>query len=216
MSSNIPSAQAYGVYASQLICYARCCLNYSNFLSSYRAYVTRLLLQRYKVNRLSKTFKKFLSPTHWSSWTIQEKYLPNVCWFYQLKWFWFFMDLQLVELIKLAKMASVMHEAHHAYSFRSTWWLHWLATDAPSIACVINSHLGFVELSFSLWIVIFFILIYLSPVGLFCECCSEYRFEKFLVYVLPKFNWSLRCASCYPYYFIGNLTQDVYNCIDIC
>ena len=25
MSSNIPSAPAYGVYASQLICYARCC-----------------------------------------------------------------------------------------------------------------------------------------------------------------------------------------------
>ena len=31
MSSNIPSAPAYGVYASQLICYARCCSNYSDF-----------------------------------------------------------------------------------------------------------------------------------------------------------------------------------------
>ena len=32
MSSNIPSAPAYGVYyASQLIRYARCCSNYSNF-----------------------------------------------------------------------------------------------------------------------------------------------------------------------------------------
>ena len=33
MSSNIPSAPAYGVYASQLIRYARCCSNYSDFLS---------------------------------------------------------------------------------------------------------------------------------------------------------------------------------------
>ena len=32
MSSNIPSAPAYGVYASQLIHYARCCSNYSDFL----------------------------------------------------------------------------------------------------------------------------------------------------------------------------------------
>ena len=31
MSSNIPSALAYGVYASQLICYACCCSNYSDF-----------------------------------------------------------------------------------------------------------------------------------------------------------------------------------------
>ena len=33
MSSNIPSAPTYGVYASQLIRYAHCCSNYSEFLS---------------------------------------------------------------------------------------------------------------------------------------------------------------------------------------
>ena len=59
MSSNIPSAPAYGVYASQLIRYACCCSNYSDFLSRHRALVTRLLPQGYKVNRLSNTFKKF-------------------------------------------------------------------------------------------------------------------------------------------------------------
>ena len=37
MSSNIPSAPAYGVYASQLIRYARCYSNYSDFLSWHRA-----------------------------------------------------------------------------------------------------------------------------------------------------------------------------------
>ena len=59
MSSNIPSAPAYGVYASQFIRYARCCSNYSDFLLCHRAPVTRLLSQDYKVNRLSNTFKKF-------------------------------------------------------------------------------------------------------------------------------------------------------------
>ena len=58
MSSNIPSAPAYGVYASQVIRYVRCCSNYSDFLLRHRALVTRLL-QGYKVNRLSNTFKKF-------------------------------------------------------------------------------------------------------------------------------------------------------------
>ena len=33
MSSNIPSAPAYGVYASQLIRYARCCSNYSDSIT---------------------------------------------------------------------------------------------------------------------------------------------------------------------------------------
>ena len=59
ISSNIPSAPAYDVYASQLIRYARCCSNYSDFLSRHRSLVTRLLSQGYKVNRLSNTFKKF-------------------------------------------------------------------------------------------------------------------------------------------------------------
>ena len=59
MSSNIPSAPAYGVYASHLIRYARCCSNYSDFLSRHRALVTRLLSQGYKVNCLCNTFKKF-------------------------------------------------------------------------------------------------------------------------------------------------------------
>ena len=59
MSSNIPSAPGYGVYAPQLIRYARCCLNYSDFLLRHRALVTRLLSQGYKVNHLSNTLKKF-------------------------------------------------------------------------------------------------------------------------------------------------------------
>ena len=48
MSNNIPSAPACGVYASQLICYARYCSNYSDFLLCHRDLVTRLLSQGYK------------------------------------------------------------------------------------------------------------------------------------------------------------------------
>ena len=75
MSSNIPSAPAYGVYASQLVRYARCCSNYSDFLMRHRALVKRLLSQGYKVNRLSNTFKK-LYGRHTD---LVGQYKKNVC-----------------------------------------------------------------------------------------------------------------------------------------
>ena len=75
MSSNIPSAPTYGVYASQLSRYARCCSNYSDFLLRHRALVTRLLSQGYKVNRLSNTFKKFYG----RHTDLVGQYKKNVC-----------------------------------------------------------------------------------------------------------------------------------------
>ena len=75
MSSNIPSAPAYGVYASQLVRYARCCSSYSDFLIRHRALVKRLLSQGYKVNRLSNTFKKFYG-RHTG---LVGQYKKNVC-----------------------------------------------------------------------------------------------------------------------------------------
>ena len=73
------------------------------------------------------------------------------------------MDLPMLKLIKLAKMAGVLHEADHAYSIRSTWRLHRLATDVLFIAYVINLPCTFtyyLELSnfqfyFMIWIVVF-------------------------------------------------------------
>ena len=79
MSSNIPTAPAYGVYAPQLIRYARCCSNYSDFLLRHRALVTRLLSQGYKVNCLSNTFKKFYGSHTDLVGQYKEKCLPNVC-----------------------------------------------------------------------------------------------------------------------------------------
>ena len=75
MSSNIPSAPAYGVYASQLVRYARCCSNYSDFLIRHRALVKRLLSQGYKANRLSNTFKKFYG----RHTDLVGQYKKNVC-----------------------------------------------------------------------------------------------------------------------------------------
>ena len=75
MSGNIPSAPAYGVYASHLIRCARCCSNYSDFLSRHRALVARLLSQGYKVNHLSNTFKKFYG----RHTDLVGQYKKNVC-----------------------------------------------------------------------------------------------------------------------------------------
>ena len=75
MSSNILSAPAYGACGSQLICYARCCSNHSDFLSHYRALVTKLLSQGYKVYRLSNRFKKFCGRHTY----LVGQYKENVC-----------------------------------------------------------------------------------------------------------------------------------------
>ena len=67
MSSNVPLASAYHVYAfaSQLIHYAHCCSNYSDFLSRHwhRALVTRLLLQVYKVIIFPTQFRNSMDDT---------------------------------------------------------------------------------------------------------------------------------------------------------
>ena len=67
--------QPIGVYASQLVCYARCCSSYSDFLIHHRALVKRLLSQGYKVNHLSNTFKKFYG----RHTDLVGQYKKNVC-----------------------------------------------------------------------------------------------------------------------------------------
>ena len=48
LSSNIPSAPAYGVYVSQLIRYARACSNYQDVMERGKVLTTRLLSQGYQ------------------------------------------------------------------------------------------------------------------------------------------------------------------------
>ena len=50
LSSNIPSAPAYGVYVSQLIRYPRTCSNYQDFVERGKVLTTKLLSQGYQKN----------------------------------------------------------------------------------------------------------------------------------------------------------------------
>ena len=63
LSSNIPSSPSYGVYISQLIRYATCCLHYCSHYDDsrycHKCLVDRLLSQGHIALRLEKSFKKF-------------------------------------------------------------------------------------------------------------------------------------------------------------
>ena len=60
MCSNIPASPAYGVYISQLICYAMASSNYSDFQKHHLHLRNRLLDQSYKRIRLIRSLKKFI------------------------------------------------------------------------------------------------------------------------------------------------------------
>ena len=64
MSSNIPSALAYGVYVSQLIRYARACCNYENFVDRGKLLTSKLLSQGYRRAKLVSTLKTFYGRQH--------------------------------------------------------------------------------------------------------------------------------------------------------
>ena len=64
LSSNIPSAPAYGVYVSQLIRYARTCSNYQDFMERGKVLTTKLLSQGYQKTKLVATLKKFYGRHH--------------------------------------------------------------------------------------------------------------------------------------------------------
>ena len=59
LSSNIRSGPFYGVYISQLIRYARCCLHYDNFRYRHKCLIDRLRSQGNIALRLEKSCKKF-------------------------------------------------------------------------------------------------------------------------------------------------------------
>ena len=64
LSSNIPSAPAYGVYVSQLVRYARACSKYQDFMERGRVLTARLLNQGYQKTKLVTTLKKFFGRHH--------------------------------------------------------------------------------------------------------------------------------------------------------
>ena len=64
LSSNIPSAPAYGVYVAQLIRYARACSNYQDFMERGKVLTTKLLSQGYQKTKLVATIKRFSRRHH--------------------------------------------------------------------------------------------------------------------------------------------------------
>ena len=64
LSSNIPSAPAYGVYVSQLIRYARASSQYEDFTNRSVLLTKKLLLQGYEEERLKSTLRKFCGRHH--------------------------------------------------------------------------------------------------------------------------------------------------------
>ena len=63
LSSNIPSAPAYGVYVSQLIRYARACSNYQDFMELGKVLTTKLLGQGYQKNQTGSNTQEVLWET---------------------------------------------------------------------------------------------------------------------------------------------------------
>ena len=64
MSSNIPSAPAYGVYVSHLVRYARACYNCADFVDRGKLLTSKLLSQGCRRANLVSTLKKFYGRHH--------------------------------------------------------------------------------------------------------------------------------------------------------
>jgi hypothetical protein len=87
LSSNIPSAPAYGVYVSQLICYSRACGEYHYVLFDRASRLTRKLQkQGYVAPRLLSSLNKFYGRHH----VLVDRYEISVSDGY---WFGFFVEL---------------------------------------------------------------------------------------------------------------------------
>ena len=60
IDSNVPKAPCYRVYISRIVCFARACSDYHDFVSRHNILVKKLLSQGYEIHMLRKSFKKFM------------------------------------------------------------------------------------------------------------------------------------------------------------
>ena len=63
-SGNIPNKQSYGVFVSQLIRYARCCMSVTDFIYRTTTLVRRLTSQGFQPIRLRRVFEKFAADNY--------------------------------------------------------------------------------------------------------------------------------------------------------
>ena len=59
LSGNVPAKQSYGVFVSQLIRYARCCMSAKDFIHRTKILIRKLTSQGFKANKLRHVFGKF-------------------------------------------------------------------------------------------------------------------------------------------------------------
>jgi hypothetical protein len=59
LSGNIPTRQSYGVFISQLVRFARGCLQFIDFQRRVQALTTRLLAQNFRLHKLQVAYVKF-------------------------------------------------------------------------------------------------------------------------------------------------------------
>ena len=64
LDSNVPCIPMYGVYISQLLCFARACDRYSDFLARNKRLVRTLLDQGFRYGLLCRKFKQFYQSHH--------------------------------------------------------------------------------------------------------------------------------------------------------
>ena len=63
LGGDVPRRTSYGVYISQLICFARATSNVSDFDRRNKTLTTKLLRQGYRYHKLYKTFQSFIADT---------------------------------------------------------------------------------------------------------------------------------------------------------
>ena len=64
LDSNVPCMPMYGVYISQLLCFAHTCDRYSDFLARHKRLVRTLLDQGFRYGLLCRKFKQFFRSHH--------------------------------------------------------------------------------------------------------------------------------------------------------
>ena len=59
LDGDVPRSPSYGVYISQLICFARACSNVDDFNNRNLYLTAKLLKQGYRYHKIRKSFSKF-------------------------------------------------------------------------------------------------------------------------------------------------------------
>ena len=81
LDGDVPCSPSYGVYISQLICYARVCYNVDDFNNRKLFLTAKLLKQGYRYHKIRKAFSKFYHRQHWVKNSSATRHIrTNILW----------------------------------------------------------------------------------------------------------------------------------------